>query len=802
MMKKKIVVFLFAALAAVIPVTAKTFNVKQFGAAGDGVSVDSPAINAAIAAAAKKKGSTVLVPAGVYKCFSLRLASGVTLQLEKGAVLRAAEYGVDGAYDAPEENPYAKYQDFGHSYWKNSLIWGIGLENVTLCGEGRIDGAALSDGFSRYISAAADIEFDFVVEKGAANKAIALKDCRNVVLKDITISEGGHFCVLASGVDGLTISGLRADSARDGIDLDCCKNVLVENCTLNTPWDDAIVMKSSYALGRYQDCENITIRGCHISGYAAGTLLSGEKKPVAPSPLHKNPSVRSSGRIKCGTESSGGFRNIRVSDCTLEYCGGLHVESTDGGSASDIRFENIRISDCTDAPVFVMIGARLRSPEGRTVGSISDVHFKNVVSTGARPEYGVIITGYKDHFVSDIHFSDCSFQSLGGLSPDAIAGPVPEILDEYPDPKTFGTMPCRGAYIRHAKQVSMENVSFSFDEKDTRPLMVRDDVYGFSAKGTEFDFPGKSYFNKYGMGIKRDGDKFTIDREKEMHKTFPGLYELPDLYLPYDAPRVSLIDPSASRRVRCENFVYKTRKDGSELLLTVDFADTPEPAPVIFQIHGGSWLRGSRAGLRDVTTTLAANYGITGVRVDYTHADEDGARMQDTIDDILDAVRFIRAHAAELHIDPDRVALMGQSAGAHLAAAAAVILNDIKVLAGFYGPYDGVFHFAKAKRQNPESNYYRRHSYYTYDYDEAYLKSISPLHLMPEKVNFKALLLQGTADISVNWHNTERFSAALEQAGSPLVRTIYYPGVTHFVHKSMYHDDSYRKLLEFLIKNL
>ena len=800
MIRKIIYVLLFA--VCVVPAGAKTFNVRKFGATGDGVTIDSPAINSAIEAAAKKKGSMVIIPEGIYNCLSIHLASDVTILLEKGAVIRASMYTEGGGFDAPEDNPYHRYQDFGHSHWKNSMIWGIGLENVTICGEGIIDGSLLSDGFSRQISHASKIDCDFVLEKGAANKAIALKNCSNVVIKGITISEGGHFCILATGVDGLVISGIKADSGRDGIDLDCCRNVLVENCAINTPWDDAIVMKSSYSLGRYQDCENITIRGCKISGYAFGTMLSGENKLVEPCAEHPRPSIRSSGRIKCGTESSGGFRHIRVSDCTLEYCGGLHVESTDGGTATDIRFENIHISDCADAPVFIMIGTRLRSPEGRGLGSISDIYFENIVSTGARADYGLIITGNKESFVSDIHFKDCSFQSRGGLSPDAASGRVLEITDEYPDPKTFGTMPSKGAYIRHAKDVRMENVRFEFAEKDSRPVIIRDDVYGFSAKGTDFDFPGKSYFNKYGLGIERDGDALTVTRGQEIKKSVPELYELPDLYVPYDAVSASVLDPGAYRNVVSKDFVYKTRADGSELMLTIDFANSTDPAPALFQIHGGSWIRGSRSGMRNFTTTLAAHYGISGIRVDYTHADEDGARMQDSIDDILDAVRFIRAHAAEFNIDPERIALFGQSAGAHLAAAAAVKLNDVKVLAGWFGPYDAVFHFAKAKRQNHESTYYLRHADYTYNYDDDYLKTVSPLHMIPEKVNFKAILLQGTGDISVNWHNTERFSAALENAGSPEVRTIYYPYCAHFLHKSMYHDDNYCKTLEFLLKNL
>lgn len=781
---------------------ARTYDVRKFGAVGDGLAIDSPAINAAIKAASKKKGSTVLFPKGVYKCLSIRLESNVTLLFEKGTVIKAAMYTEGERYDDAEPNPWDKYQDFGHSHWKNSLIWGIDIENVTICGEGLIDGEFLSDGFTKYLAATTDIECDFVLDKGVANKAIALKECRNITLKDFTIDEGGHFCILATGVDGLTISGIKADTGRDGIDIDCCTDVLIENCTINSPWDDAIVMKSSYALGRYKACENITIRGCHISGYATGSMLSGERLEVKPIVGHKNPLARSSGRIKFGTESSGGFKHVRVSDCTLTYCGGLHVESTDGGDACDIRFENITLNECWDSPVFIMIGSRLRSPEGCRLGTIKDIHFSNIISKNARAEYGLIITGHKESLLENITFTDCSFHSKGGISPAPILKPVLEISKEYPDPKSFGTMPSKGIFVRHARDVKMENVSFDFAAKDDRPLIIRDDVYGFSAKGTQFDFPVKSYNNKYGHTLTKDGDKYSFGYEGELKKLIPDLYTLEDVYIPYDAPSADVVDKVAASTVRSEDFVYKTTKDGRNLKLTVDYAENRQNAPVIVQIHGGSWLSGNRNAMKDFTRTLAARYGITGVRIEYSHADQDGVRMQDTIDDVLDAISYIRRHSAELNIDPTRVALMGQSAGAHLAAAAAVRLNDIKLLVGWYGPYDAPYHFAKPKRNNPAGKFYQRHAEFTFHYDDAYLESVSPLHQVPEKVNFKAFLLQGTGDVSVNKVNAERFSEALRKAASPDVVMTYYPYASHFVHNSMYNDEAYNDTLNYIINNL
>ena len=114
---------------------------------------------------------------------------------------------------------------------------------------------------------------------GAGNKAIALKNCRNVLLRDFSILHGGHFGILATGVDNLTIDNLIIDTNRDGMDIDCCCNVRVSNCSVNSPWDDGICLKSSFALGYARATENVTITNCQLSGdYEEGTLLDATFK--------------------------------------------------------------------------------------------------------------------------------------------------------------------------------------------------------------------------------------------------------------------------------------------------------------------------------------------------------------------------------------------------------------------------------------------------------------------------------------------------------------------------------------------
>ncbi len=160
------------------------------------------------------------------------------------------------------------------------------------------------------------------------NKAIALKNCRNVLLRDFKILEGGWFGILATGVDNLTIDNLVIDTIRDGMDIDCCRNVRVSNCTVNSPWDDGICPKSSFALGYARPTENLTITNCYVTGgYEVGSVLDGTWKPLT---MERGTPT---GRIKMGTESNGGFRNITISNCVFESCRGFAIETVDGARA-------------------------------------------------------------------------------------------------------------------------------------------------------------------------------------------------------------------------------------------------------------------------------------------------------------------------------------------------------------------------------------------------------------------------------------------------------------------------------------
>ena len=151
-MRASIVASALVALATFVPAVRTRqlssppgYDVRTFGAKGDGRAIDSEAINSAIVAAAAAGGGIVDLPAGHYLSFSIRLKSHVTLRFGPGAVLIAADPASGlGQYDLPEPNPSDQYQDFGHSHWQNSLISGIDVDDVAIVGPGLIDGRGLT----------------------------------------------------------------------------------------------------------------------------------------------------------------------------------------------------------------------------------------------------------------------------------------------------------------------------------------------------------------------------------------------------------------------------------------------------------------------------------------------------------------------------------------------------------------------------------------------------------------------------------------------------------------------------------
>lgn len=474
---------------SLVPTAAEAiFNVRTYGATGDGKTVDTPAINKAIEAVASAGGGTLVFPAGTYICFTIRLRSRVDLYLSRGCTILAADSpkpgestGYNGgAYDpAGPPQLWEDYQDYGHNHWANSLFYGEGISDFSIIGPGLIHGKGLSHGTATQRAGYTS----FVAEQaGVGNKAIGLKNCHNVLLRDFSVLHGGHFAVLATGVDTLTIDNLLIDTERDGFDIDCCHNVRVTNCTVNSPSDDAICPKSSYALGYARTTENVTIANCFVTGaYELGSLINGTWK--------KSATGRGNGRIKLGTESNGGFRNIAISNCVCEGSKGVAIETADGAVVEDIAISNITLRDTDDAPLFLRLNRRNRGPaETMHPGALRRILISNIVSYNSSSFKSSILSGIPSNLIEDVKLSNCYFGNMGlpmtvDRRPNAKPFPawqtiqVPEIEDAYPDPNRFGPIPASGIFVRHLKNLEMSHIEVASSAPDPRPAIWLQDVH-------------------------------------------------------------------------------------------------------------------------------------------------------------------------------------------------------------------------------------------------------------------------------------------------------------------------------------
>jgi polygalacturonase len=489
------------------------FDVRRFGAVGDGLALDTGAINRAIAAAHAVGGGTVVLPAGDYLSHSVRLCSWLTLELQAGATLIAADpppRGAPGGYDAPEEAPPNIHQDFGHSRFRNSLIWGENLEHVTIRGPGRIYGRGLSRGNGRIALPVGEVapqppghlpdvlEADGPIEPepgvaapgpfgyphgldtlpaGVGNKTIALRSCRSVLVRDVTILHGGHFAILAAACDNLTVDNVFIDTNRDGIDIDACANVRISNCSVNSPWDDGICVKSSCGFGGLRPVENVTISNCYVSGFEEGTLYYGTRSRVI---RHRGGPI---GRIKLGTEASGGFRNIAITNCVFEFCRGLALEQVDGAVMEDIVISNLTLRDVMNAPVFIRLAGRLRAPGATVPGKAQRIAISNVVASGVDPDHGIFIAGLPGHPVTDVRLDGIRLHSRGGGTRADAGRTVPEMVRDYPEPMLFGRLPAWGIYVRHAARIQLHDITLGLEGAEARPAVELDDVAASEVSG-------------------------------------------------------------------------------------------------------------------------------------------------------------------------------------------------------------------------------------------------------------------------------------------------------------------------------
>ncbi|KJK48990.1 hypothetical protein UK23_15290 [Lentzea aerocolonigenes] len=448
----------FVALAVVVaPVgvaNAASFNVKDYGAKGDGKAIDSVAIDKAIAAASSAVGGVVEIPPGTYLSRSIHLKSNVTINIQQGARIVASGSGID----APESNPNSKYQDFGHSHFRNALLWGENVENVNFTGRGVIDGAN-------------KLETGENIPAGKGDKMLSLKFCKNVNITDVTFREAGHFAIITNGCNGMKLDRITVDSPddRDGINFINSSNVELSNSVVVAS-DDAVAFKSDFATGKTFLSENNVVRDSTIQSTENNAIQFGSET--------------------CGSFKNIQFRNLKVTGASKA---GLGMVSMDGAVIEDVLYDNIQLTK-TASPIFIHIGKRGRCPGSPPTGKIRNITYRNITGTNLTaprdipgdPEYASTISGRSDSKITGLTFDNVRLSVPGGHGEGDAGKNPPEVSGEYP-PRIFGVRPAFGFWIRNAADVKFLNSTIEFDKNDGRPAITTDSVTGVSLNGVKVE---------------------------------------------------------------------------------------------------------------------------------------------------------------------------------------------------------------------------------------------------------------------------------------------------------------------------
>jgi len=435
---------LAAAVAPVAPAEGRpgVRSVRDHGARGDGRALDTAAIQAAIDAGP----GTVVFPAGTYLSGTIRLRSGVALELDTGATL----LGSTDPADYPDATP--AHRSYTDTYVHQALIYADGERGIAIQGHGTIDGQGGAESFRR---------------KPYRQRpyVIRIVSCEDVRIEGVTLRNSPMWMQHYLACDNVRIRGIRVfnhvNANNDMLDIDGCRNVIVSDC-IGDSSDDAITLKSTSD----RPCENVAISNCAVFSECNG--------------------------IKFGTESNGGFRNIAVSNCTVGlqrdepgYFGqrkglaGIALMIVDGGTMDQVTISNIAIRDMR-VPIFLRLGNRARpfkeGMEKPGIGSVRNIFISNVVATAVEP-IGCSITGLPGHPIENVTLSDVRLTFPGGVKAEEIPESVPEKPEAYPESTMFGkVLPAYGFYCRHVRGLTFRNVQVATAMPDARPAFVYEDV--------------------------------------------------------------------------------------------------------------------------------------------------------------------------------------------------------------------------------------------------------------------------------------------------------------------------------------
>ena len=428
-------------------------SITAFGAKPGGEAAATLAIQRAIDTTAEQGGGIVPIPPGVWLTGTLFMRSHVWLDVSPGALL----LGSPNPDDYPVQQP--QYRSFHDANGFRALIYAERAENIGLMGGGTIDGQGARIPFARD-------------EHDVRPRMVQFVSCRDVTVRNLRLQNSAMWLQHYLDCDRVLVSDLRiwnhSNHNNDMIDIDGSRDVVVTRCISDTD-DDGVTLKSTgVAL-----CENVIISDCVISSRCNA--------------------------IKCGTESTGGFRNISIRNCVVsptrsktagiygrrEGISAVTLEIVDGGIMEGVTVSQLRVEG-TRSPIFVRLANRGRCHRKEAgqppLGVLRDVLLEDIQVRGAGC-FGSSISGIPGAPVEDVTLLRIRIESTVSPEGGGRPGLPPELEKNYPEATMFGPLPAAGLFIRHARRIALRDVAFSGPADDTRPTIVTHQVEDLQSGG-------------------------------------------------------------------------------------------------------------------------------------------------------------------------------------------------------------------------------------------------------------------------------------------------------------------------------
>ncbi len=402
----------------------QVFNIRSFGARGNGEVLDTAAVQAAIDACCPAGGGSVYCPPGCYLVGSVELKSNVTLYLEAGAKLLASP---DRAQYRPVD--IHGFPANGLNYAQEHMLWAKNARNVTIAGRGAVDGNG-----RQFHGEPGWMGMNFRTLKGwRPIQLVAFIECQDVTLADVTFQNAPGWTIWPVGCERVFIRGIRILNDRqgpntDGIDPDCCKGVIIGDCYFDVG-DDCIAVKSgTEKLGAVRACEDVVVTNCVM------------KTPCC--------------AIRVGFEGDGPIRNCSFSNLVMtETRTGINIPlprmpeiAIDHGTpVENISFDNITMD--VICPFFINILDEAVAP-----AMIRNLSFSNIRGYARRASY---IGGSRSIPVEGLRFSGIDLTISGEMDDEfAVEVPYPYRVWDYYNKKGIP----HALYLRHVKDVGMSDI--------------------------------------------------------------------------------------------------------------------------------------------------------------------------------------------------------------------------------------------------------------------------------------------------------------------------------------------------------